>query len=63
MVRNPLIPPKKTKFARGDNVILKGEVMKSRIDEMGKEQVSVDIDGYGMAVVTLPAEFVEKAPE
>ena len=63
MARKPLIPPKKTKFSRGDHVILKGEVMKSRLDDMGKEQVTIDIDGYGMAVVTLPAEYVEKAPE
>lgn len=62
MPRKPLIPKRTTKFARGDHVVLKGEVMRVREDGAG-EWVTVDIDGYGMAVVTLLAKHVEKAPE
>lgn len=62
MVRKPMVPPKRTtRFARGDKVILHAEVMSVRVDDMGREWVSVDIDGYGMAYVTLTAEHVEKA--
>jgi hypothetical protein len=39
MARKPLIPPKNTKFSRGDHVLLRGEVMKSRIDDMAAEYV------------------------
>lgn len=59
MARKPLVPKRTTKFARGDRVILKGEVMRVREDG-DKEWVTVDIDGYGMAVVTLLAKHVEK---
>lgn len=64
MVRKPMVPPKRTtKFARGERVILRGDVASVRVDSMGREWVSVDIDGYGMANITLTAEHVERETE
>lgn len=53
---------KKTEFQPEDEVILHGKVTIVR-DDRGREWVTILVRGFEQMPITLPAEYVERAPE
>lgn len=53
---------KKSQFQPEDAVILRGKVTIIR-DDRGREWVTILVRGFEQMPITVPAEYVERAPE